>query len=40
MEIQSENNKKSWQEPKMSSLDISGGATANIPEASNGILES
>ena len=40
MQSLKENTKKSWQEPKMSSLDISGGATANIPEASNGILES
>jgi hypothetical protein len=31
--------KKSWQEPEMSSLDISGGTTINL-EASNGILES
>ena len=40
MEIQSEKNKKTWQEPKMSSLDISGGTTINRPEASNGISES
>lgn len=40
MEDQSDNKKKSWQEPEMSSLDISGGATINIPEATNGILES
>jgi hypothetical protein len=41
VEIQVENSKKkTWLEPKIYSLEISGGATANLPEASNGILES
>jgi hypothetical protein len=39
MQSRKENTKKTWQDPEMSSLDISGGTTINL-EASNGILES